>query len=137
MSYLCKFSKEIIWSEKMKFTIQGRLNSLNEYIKACRGNVYSANNMKKRNQKAIREAVRVAKLMPIDKYPISLKITWYEPNSRRDIDNVQFATKFILDAMVEMQIIKNDSQKYVSEISHTVTVDKENPRIEVEIIERS
>ena len=94
----------------MKFTIQGRLNSLNEYIKACRGNVYSANNMKM-YEKAIREAVRVAKLMPIDKYPISLKITWYEPNSRRDIDNVQFATKFILDAMVEMQIIKNDSQK--------------------------
>lgn len=31
----------------MKFTIPGRLDGLNEYTKACRGNCYSGAEMKK------------------------------------------------------------------------------------------
>ena len=118
----------------MKFVIYGRLDGLNEYTKSCRGNAYGANNMKKRNQESVIWAIREHKLPKIDKYPIKLNIVWYEPNKRRDIDNVTFAVKFILDAMVEEKVIIDDSQKYVSEISHIVKVDKEDPRIEVEII---
>lgn len=47
-----------------------------------------------------------------------------------------FATKFIQDALVDMGIIENDSQKFLNQNLHDVQVDKENPRIEVEIIER-
>ena len=120
----------------MKFTIYGRLDGLNEYTKACRENMYAGNAMKKRNQKAVRNAIRAAKIQKVDKYPIALKITWYEPNKRRDIDNIVFATKFIQDALVDMGIIENDSQKFLNKNLHDVQVDKENPRIEVEILER-
>ena len=77
------------------------------------------------------------KLSKVYKYPAKLKIVFYEPDRRRDVDNVSFASKFILDGLVKAQILQNDSQKYVSEIQSTVGVDKKNPRIEVEIIERS
>lgn len=91
--------------------------------------------MKSRNEKTVLFAIREAKLKPVINYPIELKITWYEPNKRRDVDNIVFAVKFIQDALVASGIIENDSQKYIKKLSHTVEVDKENPRIEVEIRE--
>ena len=89
--------------------------------------------MKNHNEQIIFQAIRQTKLQKIDKYPIHLKITWYEPNKRRDIDNITFATKFILDSLVKMGIIEDDGQKFVDKITHEVLIDKNNPRIEVEI----
>lgn len=110
---------------------------MNDYVNECRSNPYGANSLKKRNQKqvylAILEADRREKLHRIYKYPVRLKITWYEPNKRRDVDNITFAVKFILDELVKERILQNDSQKYVCEIWNSVKVDKLNPRIEVEI----
>lgn len=110
---------------------------MNDYINECRSNPYGANSLKKRNQKqvylAILEADRRGKLQRIYKYPVRLKITWYEPNKRRDVDNITFAVKFILDELVKERILQNDSQKYVCDIWNKVRVDKYNPRIEVEI----
>ena len=120
----------------MKFVIEGRLDGLNDYIRACRTNFYVGNDMKKKNQKTVKKAIKRAKLHNVTKYPIKLKITWYEPNSKRDIDNITFASKFILDELVKSEIICDDSQKYVSEIQHSVQVDKDKPRIEVEITEK-
>ena len=119
----------------MKFTIIGRLSGLNEYTLSCRGNMYGANSLKKKNQKVIFEEIREAMLKPISNYPVNLKITWYEPNKRRDIDNIVFATKFIQDSLVESGILENDSQKFITGLNHTVMVDTKNPRIEVEIME--
>lgn len=117
----------------MKFTIYGRLDGLNEYTKACRNNKFGGNNMKKKNQRKVLMALAMNEIEPIESYPIKLSIVWYEPNRRRDIDNVTFAVKFILDALVADGILKDDSQKYVSSIEHKVVVDKDNPRIVVEI----
>ena len=121
----------------MKFIIYGRLSSLNEYIRACRSNVYQANELKKDNEIRVIQGARAMKLSKVYKYPIKLKIAFYEPDRRRDVDNVSFAVKFILDGLVKAQILQNDSQKHVSEIQSVVEVDKKNPRVEVEIIERS
>ena len=117
----------------MKFTIYGRLSSLNEYTLSCRANRYGANSLKKKNQKLIFEAIK--ELQPVTQYPVKLKITWYEPNQRRDVDNIVFATKFIQDALVEYGIFEDDSQKYINGLEHQVLVDKKNPRIVVEIME--
>lgn len=66
---------------------------------------------------------------------IKLKISWYEPNRRRDIDNITAGMKFILDGMVKASVIKDDSQRYVKGVEHEFYVDRVNPRVEVEIIE--
>lgn len=119
----------------MRFTIKGRLPNLNDYIKECRGNKYSANKMKASVENGVIFAIRQAKLKPVTIYPVRLKITWYEENMKRDIDNITFATKFIQDAMVKAGILKNDGQKQINALEHEVVIDREKPRIEVEIIE--
>ena len=119
----------------MRFVIEGRLDGLNEYTRANRSNRYQGNSMKARNEKAVLWAIREARLKPVQKYPVELQIDWYEPDRRRDVDNIQFAVKFIQDALVEAGILEKDSQKYVSKLSHEVKVDRKNPRIEVTIKE--
>lgn len=118
-----------------KFIIYGRLDGLNEYVLANRSNKYAGNEMKHRNENLISMYIRQFKVKRVDKYPVKLKIVWYEANKKRDIDNITFATKFIQDALVKSGILKNDNQSCVNEVEHHVCVDKDNARIEVEIIE--
>lgn len=124
----------------MKFCIKGRLPSLNDYVLANRSYRYAGASMKKRVEKQIQESIEKAvnsgQLKRVTKYPVGLKITWYEPTRRRDIDNIVCAVKFIQDALVAASVLENDSQRYISELNHTVLLDRENPRIEVEILER-
>ena len=115
----------------MEFTILARLDGLNEYTKACRSNAYVGNKMKMENELIIKAAIKKAILSPISKYPVKLIIDWYEPNRKRDIDNITFATKFILDSLVKTKILQDDSQKYINEIEHHVYVDKNKPHIDV------
>ena len=117
-----------------KFIIRGRLDDLNKYTSACRTNPYKGAKMKKDNEKVIMFYIKQAKLKKVTDYPIKVKIDWYEVNRRRDIDGITFASKFILDALVKMSIITDDSQKYVNAIEHHVYKDKDNPRIEVSLI---
>lgn len=121
----------------MKFTIQGRFPSLNEYTSANRSNRYAGSKMKKDCHKQVIEAIKEHKLQKIKRYPIALKITWFEKDRRRDIDNVTYGVKFINDSLVEAKIIEDDSQQFIKSIINHIEVDNKNPRIEVEIIERS
>ena len=121
-----------------RFVIYGKLPGLNDYTRTNRSNRFMANKMKQDIQKDICKCIVLSlnkTLEKVDRYPIGLTIKWYEPNNRRDIDNITFGTKFILDSMVCMGIIENDSRKYVDSIEHIVFTDKNNPRIEVEINE--
>lgn len=90
--------------------------------------------MKKDNESIVIYYIRHFKIKKVDKHPIKIKIDWYEKNRRRDIDNITFATKFILDGIVKTEILQDDSQKYINEIEHHVYIDKSNPRIEVSLI---
>ena len=120
----------------MKFVIDGRLAGLNDYINACRDNKYRANTMKRDNEFIVFLAIKQAHLKKVESYPVQLKITFYEPNMKRDIDNISFATKFILDALVRSGILENDNQKKVNGLIYEFKHDKENPRIEVVINEK-
>jgi Holliday junction resolvase RusA-like endonuclease len=66
---------------------------------------------------------------------IDIEIIWYEPNANRDPDNIMCGQKFILDGLVKAGIIPNDTQKYIGDISHRIRVDRQNPRIEINIRE--
>lgn len=43
--------------------------------------------------------------------------------------------KFIFDALQEIGFIKNDGWKQIRNVTHMFEVDKNNPRIEIEITE--
>ena len=119
----------------MKFTIEGRLPSLNEYIKACRTAPVIGNRMKHKDEELITLYIRKAKLKPIYKR-VRISYTFYEPNNRRDLDNVSgYAHKVIQDALVKAGILSDDSWGYIAGYRDEFELDKKNPRIEVELEE--
>ena len=79
-----------------------KLPSLNEYIRACRNNKYAGAKFK-------------ANINSLPKFerPVKINFTWIEGNKKRDIDNVAFAKKFILDALVKSGKLKDDNRNCV------------------------
>lgn len=119
-----------------KFTIDGRLDGQNDFIAANRTNPYKGNNMKRNNQQTVMWAIRQQlKKLKIEK-PIHIHYKFIEKNKMRDKDNIaSFAMKVIQDALVQVEVIKNDGWKEVESFSCTFGVDKDNPRIEVTLEE--
>ncbi len=109
-------------------TIQGRLPSYNEYINSCRRNRYAGAKFKEETENLILWQVKGKKIPT----PCTLKIVWYEPNRKRDIDNVFSGAKFLLDAFVKAGVIPNDTQQFIRGISNKIELDRKNPRIEIE-----
>lgn len=107
---------------KTIITIDMKLPSLNEYINVCRTNKYKAAKFK-----ADLEADIALFLMPLRKYnnPIKIHFHWIEGSKRRDLDNICFAKKFILDAMVKAGKLKDDNRKCVTAFTDTFSYGKE------------
>lgn len=115
---------------KTSFTIYGRLESLNEYIEKCRRNKYAGGAMKRRSQDHVLRAIDIE---PVET-PVYITYRFYEPNNKRDADNVaSYGIKVIQDALVEAGIIPDDSRKHITGYAVEFYTDKTNPRIEVEI----
>ncbi len=115
----------------MTLTIPGRLPGLNEIIAAAKSHFAKYSTEKKEYTEEVAWLAKQARLPKFEKaYFI---ITWYEPDLRRDPDNIMAGQKFIMDGLVQAGVIPNDSQKYIAGIVHRFRVDRKNPRIEVEI----
>lgn len=116
--------------------IYGKLAGLNDYTKACRSNRYVGAKMKSDMEKVI--TAHILEQIPDIHYEntVELKFRWYESNKKRDLDNICFAKKFILDSLVSNGTIKADGWKGVIGFTDEFFVDPEAPRIEVEINER-
>ena len=94
-----------------RIEIPYKFPSLNDYTNANRTKSYAGANMKKKVQRDI--APFISKLPKYEK-PIALTFTWIEGNKRRDLDNICFAKKFILDALVENGKLKDDNRRCVT-----------------------
>ena len=90
--------------------------------------------MKSKAQKQIEEAIGEAAAEHFEN-PVRLAFRWYEPNRNRDMDNVCFAKKFILDTLVALKMIDTDGWRGVQGFTDNFYIDKDNPRIEVDILE--
>jgi len=98
---------------KYKFVIHKRLIGLNEYTNVNRYNKYAGAKQKKDEQEYIKMCIKQQLgNLKIDK-PVVGYFTWIEENKRRDLDNICFAKKFILDSLVELRILKDDNRKMV------------------------
>lgn len=116
------------------YEIPGRLPGLNEIIDAAKHGKGKYQPYARMKEEYTSMVAWLAKKMP--RYEkVALIITWYEPNQKRDPDNIMAGQKFILDGLVAAGTIPGDSQRYIAGIMHRFRVDKQNPRIEVEIIE--
>lgn len=125
----------------ISFTIHGTFPSLNEFIAANRsrrGNWSKGNQMKQEDQEIIvlylrKERVGFqSRLHP----PVFIRYHFFEKNLRRDLDNISgYFHKVFQDALVAAGILEDDSPKFITGMSDSFSVDRKNPRIEIEIEE--
>ena len=118
---------------KIEIEIPYKFPSLNQYINECRKNKFAGAKMKKQIQYDI--SFFIARL-PRFENPIKINFKWVEDNKRRDLDNVAFAKKFILDALVENGKLKDDNRRFVTAFTDSFSYDKK-AKVLLEIIEDS
>lgn len=101
-----------VWEElSVRVEITMKLPSLNEYINACRSNRFQGAKMKKDVEDDI--MIFLSKV-PVFDNPVRIHFHWIEENKRRDLDNICFAKKFILDALVKSGKLADDNRKIVT-----------------------
>ena len=93
--------------ETMEFFIKGEFKGLNDYTSANRKNKYAGAAIKKRETDYI--ATILTFKPKVESYPIKIIFTWHIHNRAKDLDNVSFAKKYILDGMVKAKTIQNDN----------------------------
>jgi len=104
---------------------------LNEWIKIERGNRYAAAKIKKDTTYAISLMLNGQPKIPT---PCGLIFIWTIPNKRRDLDNISFATKFVLDGMVKAGVIENDNLKHITSLHHEFKIG-DTVGVEIEVID--
>lgn len=122
-----------------KLVFYGKFNGLNEFIDANRrgkGRYNAGNEMKKKDQQVlaylIKKQFKKDELIP----KVFIKYHFYEKDKKRDMDNVSgYFRKVFQDALVTAGYLKNDGWRYIRGSSEEFDTDKQNPRIEVEIID--
>lgn len=90
---------------------------LNEHIKELARNRYKGGKLKKQETEWVKYTCQRLKIPPILHYPVECRFTWYLRNKKKDLDNIVFAKKYILDGLVEARVLKGDGQKYINFIS--------------------
>ena len=123
---------------KQVLTIPGRLPGLNEITRADRGTQKGyivGNNLKRDSMHIVCLYAKQQRLKPFKKQ-IDLTFHWHCANRMRDKDNILGGgIKIILDALQQAGIIKNDGWKEIGDINNKFSIDKENERIVVEMVE--
>jgi len=120
----------------VKIIIPGELPALNQYSNTERSDRYRAGRLKRNytaicsvyTKKAMHEGLTVDG-------KIDIHCHWFVKSKRKDKDNIRFAIKFIQDGMMQAGLIKNDGWSEIGNYYDEFSVDKDNPRVEVEIKE--
>lgn len=122
---------------RYKITISGRYPGLNDYIKMLNYSRYAAAEMKQRDEnRIIAEVLSQFKRRIRIQKPVHIAYLFYEPNKKRDLDNISgYFHKIFQDALVKAGILANDGWHYITGFSDEFYCDNKNPRIEIEIRE--
>lgn len=113
------------------FEIPGALPNMNKIIAASKKHHMQYSNMKKDFTALVQiHAMNLEKVESAD-----FEIVWYCIDKRQDKDNIMAGQKFIFDGLVKAGVLKNDGWKQIGDVSHRFVIDKENPRIQVNIKE--
>lgn len=89
--------------------------TMNEVIELCKKDANAYFRLKKKYQGEI-ELIALANWKKHSS-PINVRFTWHLRGQRRDLDNCLIAAKCILDALVKVRIIEDDSIEYIPQIS--------------------
>lgn len=117
-----------------KITISGELPGMNEIINANRNNRYAGASQKKKFTNLVAWECKAQGIKPIG-YKVDVEIHWYCKNKRKDKDNISCGMKFLLDGLMTAGVIPNDGWNEIGDINHRFFVDKDNPRVEMFLME--
>lgn len=120
----------------MRFTIKGRLPTINNAIDAARSGKYVEAKLRNDCERLIIGSITrdLKRWKPTP--PVLLHYKFFEENKRRDKDNVSgYAHKVIQDSLVKAGVLDGDGWNYIEGYDDTFAVDKNDPRIEVDIEE--
>lgn len=125
--------------------ISGTFPGMNEIIRAAKTKLRSSKRnwkkaaylytvMKDHHRERVFWAATAQGIRPVKK--AFFKLTWIEPDKRRDKDNIAAAKKFIFDGLVDAQVLESDGWEHVVGWENEFKVDREEPGVRVEIIEQ-
>lgn len=121
----------------LRLVYYGQLPGLNELISENRRNKYAGAKQKKVWRGGLASIFRAQMIRQgiegVRKHA-TIHIGFFEPDRRRDDDNVFGGLKLILDAMQDAGVIIKDSPRYCHILPERF-YDKGNPRVEIEIEE--
>ena len=117
--------------EVVKVTIPGELPDLNKIINTAKTHWSQYRAMKESNTDLVAWCAKGQE--KIDR--ADFIFTWYAKDRRTDPDNLAAGQKFILDGLVKAGVLAGDGWKQVRSIYHRFEVDRERPRVEIEIRE--
>ena len=106
---------------QQRLFVPQRLAGLNDLIGAINRNRFLGNQLKQQETNLI--ALYAKRLKPCTN-PVFIDFKYYEPNAKRDPDNIVAAKKFILDGLVVAGVLPNDTQKWILGFSDTWQVSK-------------
>ena len=119
----------------MKINIPGSLPGLNNLIEAERAHRQRGAALKRDAQMLVEYELSGQIDRPL-REPVTMHYTWVERDRRRDKDNISsFGRKVIQDALVRAGTLRGDGWAEIDGFSDVFQVDRDNPRIEVEIVE--
>lgn len=112
--------------------IPGEMPDFNTIVDKSKQHWAAYSQMKKENTNLV-HMIAQNYLEPMTK--VDLHFKWLCTSRRKDKDNIIAGQKFIIDGLVKAGILENDGWKQIGKLTHEFDVDKENPRVLVEITE--
>jgi len=114
--------------------IPGPLPGMNEMIADAKVRLRKGTLYDKKKKEWTQLIALFAKKLP--KFQrVFIEFEWFEPNRRRDPDNIAAAKKFVLDGLVEAGIIPGDSWRYIAGWQDKFKVNKQKPGVLITIKE--
>ena len=109
-----------------QFYIDQKLPSLNQYVKEVGRHYQGGAKFKRYYKEIIWAYYKEARIKPL-KMPCRISFEWHEKKGghKRDLDNIAFAKKFILDSLVDGGILPDDNRDVVTEFVDTFKLDAE------------
>lgn len=121
-----------------RLTIPGRLEGLNDYTAANRTSPNKGGKMKRECEDTVIWCIRQQLKGLHIQAPVLIYYHFFEKDRRRDGDNIlSCATKFVQDSLVKTKVLQNDNRECIPHFHHGISVDRQEPRIEITITELS
>ena len=118
-----------------RLVIEGTFITLNDLVKMAKRHWKSYAGWKKASTDSVGLLALLQGLKPVEGRVV-LHFHWYEKDRRRDPDNLSAAgRKPTIDGLVKAGVLPNDGWKTIQGLEDRFFVDKDRPRVEVEIEE--